>query len=158
MADAREGSAVGLVNRKMSPYNDIASPTAIVPALAKRVQDFSEHISNAAYYVFPFGNSQKLVGGDISGDVAVVTTSNTLQAGVPVYVNSIHIATANAFMTVFFTVLILIAVMLCVLGLGYLVVMLISRKYKRAVEIKDTFPAFARAWGLRLVSRLMAHL
>ena len=158
MADAREGSAVGLVNRKMSPYNDIASPTAIVPALAKRVQDFSEHISNAAYYVFPFGNSQKLVGGDISGDVAVVTTSNTLQAGVPVYVNSIHIATANAFMTVFFTVLILIAVMLCVLGMGYLVVMLISRKYKRAVEIKDTFPAFARAWGLRLVSRLMAHL
>lgn len=160
MADAGEGSAVGLVNRKMSPYNDIVtSPTAIVPALAKRVQDFSEHLSNIfANYVLPLGNSKKLVGESISGEVAVVTTSNTLEAGVPVYVNSIHIATANAFMTVFFTVLILIAVMLSVLGLGYLVVTLVSRKYKRARVIKDQFPAIARAWGLRLVSRLITHL
>lgn len=164
LADAGGGSVVGLVNRKMSPYNDVVtSPTAIIPALAKRVQDFSEHLSNAlssisTNYASPLGNSQQLVGADLSGDVAVVTTSNTLQAGVPVYANSIGIATANAFMTVFFTALILIAITLGVLGLGYLVVMLAARKYKNAEVIKDRFPAFARAWGLRLVSCFTAHL
>ena len=41
-------------------------------------------------------------------DVAVVTNddgSDVLQAGVPIYVNSIGVATANAFMTVFLTAL-----------------------------------------------------
>jgi hypothetical protein len=158
MADASGGSAVGLVNRKLSPYNmPAASRTTpvhlLIPnnlvTLPSNLTSTNDHLSN------PLDSAMQLIGGD----VATVTpaSANILQAGVPIYVNSLGIATANAFMTVFFSALILMAISLGVTSLTYLVISVVSRmctgKYERLTELKFRFLEFARAWSLRLVSQ-----
>ncbi|KAI5117513.1 hypothetical protein M0805_000520 [Coniferiporia weirii] len=145
MDDASGGSGVELVNRKLSPYNDIVN-TAILPA----VQDLQSRISTKA-----------LLG--ITGAVAkrdegtvTVTSSNVLQAGIPVWVNSLGISTANAFMTVFITLLILIAIVVGVLSIGWAVLNVVLRwREKKRIdagrleEWREYYPWFAKAWVLR---------
>jgi Transient receptor potential (TRP) ion channel/ML-like domain len=164
MADASGGSAIAFVNRKFSPYNvPIASPPTL---LAKNLQKLSQRFSaslpdfvTADYSSSPPADIVDLAGGD----VATVTqaSTNILQAGVPVYVNSMGIATPNAFMTVFFSVLIFVAICLSLLALGYITLVVISRvrdtKQERLIELKYWFPSFARAWGLRLVCPQYFH-
>ena len=84
-------------------------------------------------------------------------TVNIPQAGVPIYVNSIGIATANFFMTVFLVVLMIAAVLLAVLSISYCVLAAISQygQWKEGC-IADQYPSFAHAWVLRIVS--MARL
>lgn len=158
MADAGGGSAVGLVNRKLSPYNTVvASSATTIQTLGRRMlsvpREFSTALSSlsANFATSPSGDKKLFVGGD----VATVTkaSDNVLQAGVPIYANSIGIATANAFMTVFFSTLILMAIAVGVLGLIYVVVSALSRsgQHRGAVDLKHRFLAFSRAWGLRLV-------
>ena len=167
MADSNGGSPVGLVNRKLSPYNaPAASAPNTINSLATQIQELPQYfvatLSNfpsTNYPSNPFSNTQQLVGGD----VATVTQSsgNVLQAGVPIYANSSGIGTANAFTTVFFLALIILAISLGILGLGYLGLVIMSRvgggKQERLAERKHRFPAFAHAWCLRVVSLICPH-
>ncbi|KAI0690102.1 hypothetical protein BC835DRAFT_201161 [Cytidiella melzeri] len=140
------GSAVSLVNRKLSPYNTITLINKLLAPVffAKSSGTGLDAIENA----------NVLVGGN----VATVTqeSSNILQAGIPIYTNFIGIATANAFMTIFFISLIFIAIAMGILGLGYLITVALARKSwgKRQQATFEAariaYPDFARAWGLRV--------
>ncbi|KAI0074157.1 TRP-domain-containing protein [Panus rudis PR-1116 ss-1] len=150
--DGSGGSAISLVNRRLSPYND---PPTLLSLSARAAEyassaDTSADVSNGTFTATSF-----LVGGNVQ--TVTSDSANVLQAGLPIYVNSIGIATANAFMTIFFVVLILLAIVLAALGLGYLVLLGLSRTSwgRRREQKLDTaisaYPAFAQAWGLRMV-------
>ena len=82
-------------------------------------------------------------------------SANILDAGVPIYVNTVGIATANAFMTTFFSALILIAITLVLLAVIYGVIALCSRT--RLLWVKTQFPIVARSWELWIVGSLYAY-
>ncbi|KAH8116648.1 TRP-domain-containing protein [Phellopilus nigrolimitatus] len=148
MSDAAGGTGVALVNRRLSPYNVMPGGGA---EATSAVQDLQTKIA-----------ANFLVGGAkqaVKRDVATVTSSssNVLDAGIPVFVNSIGISTANAFMSVFLTLLMLTAIALFVLAVGWgvLVLVLRSREKKeksagKLEEWKEYYPWFSRAWALRL--------
>jgi Transient receptor potential (TRP) ion channel/ML-like domain len=130
LAGSSAGGSVALVNRKLSPFNRRA-------------------------YV----DSRSLIHAVRDVETVTSQSSNVLDAGVPIYVNTIGIATANAFMTAFFSALILLAITLTLLLLTYGVVALTSRhEYTHSpwrtnlTNVKIRFRSFARAWGLRIVS------
>lgn len=128
LADAAAGSAVGFVNRKLSPYN--------VPS-----SNFLAFSANAS--------SQR--------DVQTVTaaSSNVLQAGIPIYVNSIQIAAANAFMSVFICGLVLVASAAGVFLLAYGVLFVMGRlmtKWDSRVMSGRIYRSFIYAWCFRLVN------
>lgn len=158
MADSSGGSVVGLVNRRLSPYNENAlAPASAIQSLANMRQTYVAALSNlddVNYTSAVLRHSSNL----IAGGVATVTqaSSNVLQAGVPIYTNTLGIATANAFMSVFFSVLILVGILFALLALGYAVVFALScangKQQNRFLELRYRYPAFARAWCLRLVS------
>ncbi|KAF9051023.1 TRP-domain-containing protein [Hymenopellis radicata] len=131
MANSTSSSAVEFVNRKYSPYNAVV--TRGLPS-APGIADYK-----------------------IFSTVATVTgtSSNVLDAGVPTYVNSVNIASANAFMTVFLCLLIFYAVAIGVFALIYAVLFVLQRlnpsQSDRYVEHRVRYPAFVRAWTLRLV-------
>ncbi|TFK54409.1 TRP-domain-containing protein [Heliocybe sulcata] len=152
LLDASDGGAVSLVNRRLSPYNqDFVLPESLIAkANALPSMDFMQGLRSPS---LPVNGSASVLA---ARDVATVTSSsdNVLQAGIPIYVNSIGIATGNAFMTIFFVVLIMIVVAAAALAIGYALAVFLSRSRwgQRAsvVEFKDRYPSFARAWGLRL--------
>ncbi|KAF7969720.1 hypothetical protein HWV62_26126 [Athelia sp. TMB] len=154
MADATGGSVVGLVNRKLSPYNDALLLPSSPQSLAAIRQSYVAPLSNFANMDF---NSTAHGASVAARDVATVTTasSNVLQAGIPIWSNSLGIATANAFMTVFLSVLMLLGILLGALALGYAVVFALSRSQSktgaRFMEFRYRYPAFARAWLLRII-------
>jgi hypothetical protein len=169
LANDPVGSAVGLVNRKLSPYNVSgafrASFTAILSA-ASSLLPKAHHLSRIALtpsinststsYTPPPQWTQASVLA-VQGVATVTTASpNVLQAGVPIYVNSIGIATANAFMTIFFTTLILIAIATALLGLGYAALLVVKRAGRgdpdRPRDVIRDYPTFFRQWVFRLVS------
>ena len=139
LAGSTAGASVALVNRGLSPYNTqlFANLQALFPI------DLSAYATSRTSLV--------------ARDVQTVTSqsSNVLDAGVPIYVNTIGIATANAFMTAFFSALILLAITLALLLIIYGVASLASRQASTSphwlAEIKPRFPLFALAWGLRIV-------
>ncbi|KAI0718997.1 hypothetical protein C8T65DRAFT_637694 [Cerioporus squamosus] len=155
MLNASDSGATSFVNRKLSPYNsaNFVLPEALSTSLSSLHADlasFSERFSNS------FSNSsfspQVLVGGD----VATVTdgSSNVLEAGIPIYTNSIGIATANAFMTIFLIALIFAAIVLGALGLAYAIPFALSRteygrRHPGIADFRAQYPSFARAWGIR---------
>ncbi|KIK46899.1 hypothetical protein CY34DRAFT_799890 [Suillus luteus UH-Slu-Lm8-n1] len=155
MADATGDSAVALVNRKLSPYNAIASSTLLqtnqLASIGIENLWASSNMTSGNYVSdISIASVQEL---SAAGDVQLVTPSsaNILQAGVPIYVNSVGIATANSFMTVFLVVLMIAAVLLAVLSVGYCVLAAISRYGQRKQGyIADRYPSFARAWLLRI--------
>jgi hypothetical protein len=158
MADATGDSAVALVNRKLSPYNAITSSTFLTSSNQYAnigIENLwtSSNMTSANYVSdVSIASVQELT---TAGDVQLVTPSSTnvLQAGVPIYVNSVGIATANSFMTVFLVVLMIAAILLAVLSVGYCVLAATSR-YRQRKEgyIADRYPSFSRAWLLRIVS------
>ena len=152
LADSNTGSAVSLVNRKYSPYNTVANLVvqAASPALGL-IKTLAKPM------LFSSGSPTFQVLAD-QGAVQTVTTdsSNVLQAGVPIYVNLLHIGTANAFMTVFLTVLILSALAMSSLGLIYVILLAFTkgrspRKTNLWKELLENYPGYFRAWALRLV-------
>jgi Transient receptor potential (TRP) ion channel/ML-like domain len=140
LAGSTAGGSVALVNRKLSPYS---GAYAVIGAQAPPLIDLS--VSTRG------GLTSR--GGPIpvARDVQTVTaqSSNVLDAGVPIYANTIGIATANAFMTAFFSALILLAVALALMIIIYVVIALSSRN--RSHWIKTRFPIVARSWLLRIV-------
>ena len=94
-------------------------------------------------------------------DVQTVTpdSSNILQAGVPIFVNSLGISTANAFMSSFITLLMLIAIALAFLAIGWIGLRIVLRwKAKKDIlpsaieEWQEYYPWWSKAWALRAVS------
>jgi hypothetical protein len=145
MADASSGSAVGLVNRKLSPYNFAALSQSLLAA-AKSL-DLTDFATLGARSDSPLGDFKQFDAGQVV--TVTAASSNVLEAGVPIYVNSIHIATANAFTTVFLISLILIAIAIALFGLGYGAVFAL-RHTARGQELIEAYPSFVRAWALRL--------
>src|ERR1700722_1111186 len=152
MADATGVTAVGLVNRKLSPYN-------VVPSLAfhNSPQSLLSKAKSAFLPDFPVlasTPSPNVLSGMMQltdGGVVTVTpaSSNILQAGVPIYVNFISIAAANAFMTVFFCALILTAIALAAYGLGYICLLVPPSprwvSSERRIEIRRAYPRLVKS-------------
>ncbi|KAG2145964.1 uncharacterized protein EDB93DRAFT_1150259 [Suillus bovinus] len=158
MADATGDSAVALVNRKLSPYNAMASSAFIAsnPFTAIDVENLwsSSNMTSANHVSDVLAASVQELS--TAGDVQLVTPSsaNVLQAGVPIYVNSVGIATANSFMTVFLVVLMIAAILLVVLFIGYCV-LAVTFRYGQQTEgyVADwyhRYPLYAHAWLLRI--------
>ncbi|KAL0575503.1 hypothetical protein V5O48_006458 [Marasmius crinis-equi] len=166
LANSTSASPVGLVNRRVSPWsgsgsNNLAVPQGNAFALPEFSKTFISTFSSvAAGHSSPVSQLrlQELAasGSSDSGTVQVVTedSSNVLQAGVPIYVNSLHISTANAFMTVFICTLILIAIASFVFAAGYGVLYAMERfnlgQLDRRLRLRYAYPSFVRAWALRL--------
>lgn len=149
--DDAAGSGVELVNRALSPYNALTLNSIRSMADVRSVS--SKIFSNA---------TKALVrrAADASDEEATltVTSANELQAGIPVWVNALGISVANAFLSVFFTALILTAIALGVMAIGWVVLVLVLRWRRReekpdgrVEEWREYYPWFVRAWGLRLV-------
>lgn len=144
-----DNAPVGFVNRKLSPFNNFVQPTSISSSLSLALlssSSLSEFAKTAATYV------RLGVRETIKGDVQTVTenSSNVLQAGVPIYVNLIGIATTNAFMTVFIVALCLLAVFLVIVGLTVAIVRWWKSKKGKPLEFDSR--SFVISWLFCLVS------
>lgn len=156
MADATSGSAVALVNRQLSPYNAVVSSLASyqTAGLATETLATLGNLTTPNLASRAFSNSVQEL--DEAGTVQLVTatSSNVLQAGIPIYVEYVGIATANAFMTIFLVALMLLAILIAMLAVGYGVVALASRRknYAHFLRRRELYPQFACSWLLRMVS------
>ncbi|KAI0829724.1 TRP-domain-containing protein [Trametes gibbosa] len=155
LSDESGDGAISFVNRKFSPYNSVSYvvPQSLYQSASSLARvNLADFVSLNTSSASALPNAQVLVGGD----VATVTeqSSNVLEAGVPIYTNFVGIATANAFMTVFFVALILIAIVMGGLALIYGVLHALERsKYGRKqsgiAQFRSKYPAFATAWVVR---------
>jgi hypothetical protein len=138
LAGSAAGGSVALVNRKLSPYGPGPQARSLI--------DLS--VSTGQVLAFQGGPIP------IVREVQTVTaqSSNVLDAGIPIYANTIGIATANTFMTAFFSALILLAIALALLVIIYGVIALRFRS--RPHWVKTQFPIVARSWLLRIVCSL----
>ena len=149
-------SPIAFVNRQLSPYN-VPVPSGTSPSSFLVA-------ANAAFLA-----SKRVIGArDISTDsssgngppaTVVDGGENILPAGIPVYVNSLNIGTANAFMSVFFTVLIGAVLGAAVLGIMRIVLTLMVTRLKgNQWAWTDVMHAelrwFAVSNGIRYVSPL----
>ena len=152
LADATDVSAVGFVNRKLSPYDD---PDVLTELLLRKLTTPFARFSSFSDIVPPLRVAT-------TGEVQVVTaeSSNVLQAGVPISVNTIHIATANAFMTVFIFVLCMFAIAAIIFMMGHGSLFALDRIRGRRNNRESSVAShpfsckslsFVRAWSLRLV-------
>ncbi|KIY74293.1 TRP-domain-containing protein [Cylindrobasidium torrendii FP15055 ss-10] len=125
MANSSDASAIEFTNRGLSPYNDNSANT-----LTRR--------------------------GAKDADPATVATvtsnsANILDAGIPTYVNTLNIASANAFMTIFLCFLCFWAIVLAIYALIFVGILAYSRKNQnRGAELRARYPAYVRGWSLRL--------
>ena len=153
MSDAAGGDGVELVNRKLSPYNVISSVSDLtrvaVKALQKKVAAM-QSVSNS-------GSANLFMKRDTT---VTVTSSNVLDAGIPVYVNSLGIGTANDFMSAFFTLLMLSAIAITLIALGWALINILLRSKQKSgkgegkvEEWKEYYPWFSFGWTHRLVSK-----
>ncbi|KAI0917088.1 hypothetical protein AcW1_007625 [Taiwanofungus camphoratus] len=161
LANASSGGATPLVNRKLSPYNfgapdsvfaasqSLLEKAASLPHLDLADKHSLDSLRNAS------NNTTVLIGRDV--EIVLPDSPDVLQAGIPIYTNSIGIATANAFMTIFLITLIYAAVVLVSLALGYAVFHGLSRtawgkhRLHGFPGLESGYFPFARAWGLRAV-------
>jgi hypothetical protein len=154
LAGSTAGASVALINRELSPYS---GAYAVPQSLIVAAQTLTRIDLSVLTRRVLASSSNALPHPLVARSVQTVTpqSPNVLDAGVPIYVNTIGIATANAFMTAFFSALILLAITLALLLMIYGVVALAARREHTSphwlTEIKPRFPLFARAWGLRIV-------
>ncbi|KAK2467897.1 hypothetical protein APHAL10511_000192 [Amanita phalloides] len=140
LADSSPGSAVGLVNRKQSPYNAETGLTA-------QAGDSTLQFVNRLF--------QKRMSDQGAVQTVTADSSNVLQAGLPIYVNTLHIATANTFMTLFFVVLMLSMIAVTAFVFIYAVLSVIatrqnSKKTSLWRQMLKVYPNYVKAWILRL--------
>ncbi|KAH9855143.1 TRP-domain-containing protein [Lenzites betulinus] len=155
LSDESGDGAISFVNRKLSPYNSASyvAPQSLVQTASSLARvNLAEFVSSNASLPASLPRTQVLVGSD----VATVTeqSSNVLEAGFPIYTNSVGIATANAFMTVFFVALILTAIVLGTLALIYGVLVALERsefgrRHPGIAQFRTNYPSFAKAWAIR---------
>ncbi|KAF8197904.1 hypothetical protein BJ912DRAFT_952525 [Pholiota molesta] len=158
LADAIGGSAVSLVNRKLSPYNspdsDIVSQFMSTGSILTRSlpANFIAAVHPKLVTFFSAANRETIVNGQVQ--TVTAASSNVLQAGVPIYVNTLHIATANAFMTAFLCALCILGVASTVFALGCGMLLLAKRVYshkhhKGALASSD-YKSFVLSWYIRI--------
>lgn len=149
-------SPIAFVNRQLSPYN-VPNPSGPSPSTFLT-------LANAAF----LAANRSIISRDATtdsssgdGPPATVTSgdSDILPAGIPVYVNSLEISTTNAFMSVFFTVLIGAVVGAGVLGIMYvaltfMVTRLKGNKWAWTDVMHAELPWFAASNGIRYVCSL----
>ena len=156
MADATSGSAVALVNRQLSPYNAMVTSFTSYQATNLATETLVALGNLTTPDSVLLASSSSVHELDDAGTVQLVTatSSNVLQAGVPIYVEYVGIATANAFMTIFLVALMVLAILTTTLALDYGVMALASRQatYTNFLRRRALYPAFACAWLLRVVS------
>lgn len=165
MPDANGGSAVDLVNRRLSPYN-------IVLATKVSAADFdlvNPYDPSSQYTSLSFLSKAESHDADPAVHTVTQNSANVLDAGIPLYVNSIGIATANAFMSAFITMLILLAIFVGVVAIGWAGVWAWGRwkedgqggekggtgsvsSGSKADEWKVYYPWWVRSWAVRIVS------
>lgn len=160
LADAIGGSAVGLVNRKLSPYNspdsDIVSQFTSPGSILTRSlpANFVAAVHPKLVSFFSAANRQTIVNGQVQ--TVTAASSNVLQAGVPIYVNTLHIATANAFMTVFLCALCILGITSAAFALTYGLLLLAQRVYSRkhheGAFANFDYKSFVLSWCIRIVS------
>ncbi|KAF8629196.1 hypothetical protein AX17_005781 [Amanita inopinata Kibby_2008] len=164
LPNSSSGSPVGLVNRKLSPYNVPDSKLSSLQILTTRstepvTQFFKSLLSPIHGGLTTASDLQSglaVPGSAVHGMVQTVTadSSNILQAGIPIYVNSLHIATANAFMTIFLIILVLSAIAIAAFVLIYLILFILERQDPRTRstwrDLRHDYPHLARAWVLRM--------
>ncbi|OJT11511.1 hypothetical protein TRAPUB_11969 [Trametes pubescens] len=154
LSDESGDGAISFVNRKLSPYNQagFVAPQSLVESASSLARINLADFTSLKAPNLTLPTTQVLVGGN----VATVTdeSSNVLEAGIPIFTSSIGIATANAFMTVFFMALIIAAITMGALALVYGITLglgrtELGRKHPGIERFRSTYPAFAQAWGLR---------
>jgi len=144
LAYSTSAAAVGFVNRKLSPYNADASGPTVLSSVPDSMASF-------------------IVVRDATGVQTVTPTSqNVLQAGIPIYVNSILIPTANAFVTLFLCVLMVVAGGLAAFAIAHVLLSLSKRmdRRKQNHKVQTTHPhrPSAQAWSIRLVIDIIVLL
>lgn len=156
MADASSGSAVALVNRKLSPYNALVTPPASYQTISLATETLAAlgNLTTPDLASRAFSSSVQELDGAGTVQLVTATSSNVLQAGVPIYVGYAGIATANAFMTIFLVASMVLAALIVVLALGYGILTLASRKpsYTHFLRRRELYLEFACGWLLRVVS------
>jgi hypothetical protein len=167
LADAIGDSAVSLVNRKLSPYNSPTTNLASLSSAGSTSLFSNAEASRAVVAALPsdfnidfstvkFASRFAKRDTIVDGVVQTVTpgSTNTLDVGLPIYANTLHIATANAFMTVFFCALILLAIALAVFGLGYGILFAVeryrARKHNGSLTSNFDYRSFIISWCVRL--------
>ncbi|KAJ7045407.1 hypothetical protein C8F04DRAFT_1064684 [Mycena alexandri] len=168
LANSTSDAAVGLVDRRLSPFNTrlqlptssfssqsvLAEPLVALTVPGNGTFSRLAALANGTFSRLAVGGFQQLDSS--AGQVQTVTgdSSNILQAGVPIYVNSIHIATANAFMTAFLIGLIMVAIALAIAGLLYGALYAAHRfgwgSEETRHKLTSSYPDYIRAWALRL--------
>jgi hypothetical protein len=181
LADSTSASAIGLVNRKYSPYNVRGYDAGLLPifasTLVRRTEEISSDIirvlSKLKFTVIDLALPGKVDNTPntglgrvrtnlaqslaVQGEVQTVTpgSDNVLEAGIPIYVNSIHVGTANAFMTMFLYALIVLAIAVVMLLIGYAILLAVKgpRKSQGSFGRKGPieYNEFAQSWLVRLV-------
>ncbi|KAK7057257.1 TRP-domain-containing protein [Favolaschia claudopus] len=153
LANSSSDAAVGLINRKISPWNTNIQTLVSSPMTQSLLAETPVNDAPPTSLLLAFGAFQQL---NAVAEVQTVTndSSNVLQAGIPIYVNSIHIATANAFMTIFIVGLIVVAIALGIAALLYGLLYAAGRfswvKQPTDHQLRSSYPPFLRAWALRL--------
>ncbi|KAF5370607.1 hypothetical protein D9758_002062 [Tetrapyrgos nigripes] len=161
LPNSTSSSAVGFVNRKLSPFNSDA-------AVSLNGQSLSSDIFLSGVNNLMTARTQPLQGvrqlSAAAGEVQTVTeaSANVLQAGLPIYVNSINIAAANAFMTVFICTLILLAIVGFLVAFGYSCLWIINRRQMLREDLRPwltySFSPYVKAWSLRLAMIMLSPI
>ncbi|KAF7315349.1 TRP-N domain-containing protein [Mycena indigotica] len=155
MPNSSSTSAVGLVDRKLSPWNtNLAVPSAAQSMLLADTDYTPTGYTPTNLSRIALTQVQRL--DSTSAQVQTVTTSssNVLQAGIPIYVNSIHIGSANAFDTVFIVALVILAITITLSLILYGLLLLADRldwgSDTQRRRYRNMFPGFIKSWVLRL--------
>ncbi|KAJ7072424.1 hypothetical protein C8F01DRAFT_1045050 [Mycena amicta] len=154
MPNSSSTSAVGLVDRKLSPWStNLQLPLSSTQSLLSDLSDSTPTNLTISRLAFVGGLHQF---DSTAGQVQTVTdsSSNVLEAGIPIYVNSMHIATANAFDTMFLVGLMCLAIAMTIAAILYGVRLLADRVEWGSEELRrrcrTSYPTFVWAWALRL--------
>ena len=168
MPNSTDNSAVGFVNRRLSPfnYNDNIATSGL--SLARRdsvaVYELLGTALSSNFRMNAVANPNSPLRTNLVpqpatvGPVPLVNASNSLDAGIPIYVNSVHIGTANAFMTTFIVSLVVLGALGVSLACVYGIVVVIRRLHThKSTAGQLDCPAIVRAWLVRLVSTSFAQ-
>lgn len=141
--DDLTGNALALTNRKASPYNALENlPTVRITSFAEgAIFSRSAHLNDTLVLA--------------AADVQTATSTNTIKQGIPIWLTTIGIPEQNAFMNVFFVILILLGAASAVVGITYLVLRLLRSaglgSYERFAPADFDRIVFVKSWLLRLV-------
>ncbi|KAG5221352.1 Flavin carrier protein [Salix suchowensis] len=165
--DRSSDTAVGFVNRKLSPYNFPGKSALVIPSSSShRITTSPWQISARLQPSLPPGthvdpSSFKQLSSSTNVQTVTSASSNVLQAGVPIYVSSVHIPTANAFTTIFLVSLMVLAITVAIFAVGRVLLIIAQRRNWKSTKLErasTAFPWFVKAWFLRVTAIIFAPI